>query len=136
MMTTKVKKWTLLLAVGFAAGCSGNDDNNTSNALCQQMQDKNTTCQISGAVNCSSLSSQSQVLQDAMSACLVPLDCTAWKAYVENYWMDNATMTCFSDHNVGFTGVFTCADGNGSVPEQVKCDGKSNCPDGSDEVGC
>ena len=122
-------------AAAVALGCSSSNDNPT-NSFCQELQQKNDSCQVAATVNCSSASSMPQALQDGIRACLIPEACTVWTQYVENLWTDSAALSCFAQHGIQFSGAFDCADGNGSIPQEFKCDGKANCPDGSDEVSC
>jgi hypothetical protein len=113
--------------------CSHDD---SSSSFCEELQQKNKSCGISGVIDCQSADAETSVVKEAFKTCLVAEDCDAWKSYVNDEFMSQTTLGCFSAHQVKLTGTFSCKDGSGGVSEDVKCDGESNCPDGSDESGC
>jgi hypothetical protein len=121
--------------VGLTA-CGGDDGGADTPSFCQQLQQKHDACSVGITLNCSPYSAPPASIEEAFRACLFPFDCTSWRTFAVTLWMSTATVTCFSEHGVKFTGVFACSDGNGSVAAETQCNGTANCPDRSDEAGC
>ena len=134
MNYSTARKTLLLTAIVLPVlACSSGDKPKT---FCQELQDKSDACQVASVVDCASVATTASSMQAGIRACLIPADCTEWQGYITKDWMSSAVLACFTKQGVEVNGLFSCANGNGGVPDGYRCDNIPNCPDGSDEWGC
>jgi hypothetical protein len=131
-MQSMVRGWFVSILVGVAVGaCGGGDDSSESDALCRDLGAKVEECNlnIDTSQGCVSNPSESAI---CAARCVVQAECSQLTGPPG----DNSYYRCLTPCSGGDENSFICADGSGFLPGEARCDGASQCPDGSDERGC
>jgi len=116
-------------AISFALsiGCSSSDGKATSDTqqACDSFQGKLSQCGLASTQGCGALST-------CLLNCAANATCTQLQEKPPTGSYLNCQAAC---QGIG-ADPFVCASGEEFIDKRGRCDGRPQCPDGSDEVGC